>query len=323
MQSNTLLKDIKRHVEEGEMSFLIGAGFSRNVNKEVYPLWKDVLSEAVWDLYGTGNRVKQGKKVLDNAVKEHGFLGVASLVVEKAGYHEAIDTYIEKKTPFLKTVEGKPELFLNGIPLHQPVSSECHQLLKKLNIQNIYTFNYDNALEFFMGEEARQELEAKIQGLEEEMSSLNIHRRQLEQKEALLRERLGELNAESNGKGGEFTSGIGLDEHSDREELETELKQTQDLLQENKEKIVETRATIDTCRLDRKSFYNLVKDSYEISLSAKQKSIYKIHGSLRENPEAAYGFDGDSHAQYIITQEDYDTYNEKHGAFVSMIQTLF
>jgi len=320
MQSNTILKDIKRHVEEGELSFLIGAGFSRNVNKEVYPLWKDVLSEAVWDLYGSGNRAKHEKKVLDKAVKEHGFLGVASLVVEKAGYHEAIDTYIEKKTPYLKTENGSPELFLNGIPLHKPVSPECHLLLKKLNIQNIYTFNYDNALEFFMGEEARQELEAKIQGLEDELSSLNRQRKQFEQSEAMLRGRLDALNAESHGKGGIFTSGLGLDEHSDREKLEKELKQTQDALQKNKEKIVETRATIDTCKLDRKSFYNLVKDSYEISLSAKRKSIYKIHGSLRENAEAPYGFDGDSHIQYIITQEDYDTYNEKHGAFVNMMR---
>lgn len=245
MQSNELLKDIKRHIEEGEMSFLIGAGFSRNVNKEVYPLWKDVLSEAVWDLLGTGNRVKQEKKVLDKAVKEHGFLGVASLVVKKAGYHEAIDTYIEKKTPYLKTKNGSPELFLNGIPLHKPVNPECHLLLKKLDIQNIYTFNYDNALEFFMGEKARQELEAKIQGLEEELSYLDKQKRQFEQTEASLRERLDELNAVSDGKGVEFVPGVGLDEHTDRENLEKELKHTQDSLQKNKEKTVETRATID------------------------------------------------------------------------------
>lgn len=320
MQSNELLKDIKRHIEEGEMSFLIGAGFSRNVNKEVYPLWKDVLSEAVWDLLGTGNRVKQEKKVLDKAVKEHGFLGVASLVVEKAGYHEAIDTYIEKKTPYLKTTEGKPDLFLNGVPLHKPVSSDCHLLLKKLNIQNIYTFNYDNALEYFMGEEARQELEAKIQGLEEELSSYNRRGKQLEQTEASLRESLGVLKAGSIGENNALTPELGLDVQSNREKLEKELEQTQDLLQKNKEKIVETRTAIDTCKLDRKSFYNLVKDSYEISLSARRKSIYKIHGNLREDAEALYGFDGDSHTQYIITQEDYDTYNEKHGAFVNMMR---
>ena len=149
----TILDDIKRYIEEGEMSFLIGAGFSLNVNNKAYPLWGGLLKDATWDMFGSGVRSKREKNVIDKAVKDYGYLAIASMMVKKAGYHEAIDTYIEERTPYLKTEAGKPELFLNGVPLHKTVNSDCHLLLKKLDIQNIYTFNYDNALEFFLGEE--------------------------------------------------------------------------------------------------------------------------------------------------------------------------
>ena len=48
MPNNRILDDIKRYIEEGEMSFLIGAGFSRNVNKDAYPLWGKLLEDAAW-----------------------------------------------------------------------------------------------------------------------------------------------------------------------------------------------------------------------------------------------------------------------------------
>lgn len=319
-ETSTVLREIKRHVEDGEMSFLIGAGFSRNVNADAYPLWGDLLKDAVWDLFGTGDRVKHENRVVDNAVRKYGYLGIASMMVKKAGYHEAIDTYIEERTPFLKTENGKPELFLNGVPLHKPVRSDCHLLLKKLNIQNIYTFNYDNALEFFMGDEARQDLESKIHGMEEELIVLRKEATQLEQKvESLMEELYGSVS-HSFGKEVMNAPETGSDERSDNVQLKKELEQTQDLRKEHKKKIVETSAGIDANKLEIKSFYNLVKDAYEISLSAKRKSIFKIHGSLREHAEVTYGFDGDAHVHYIITQEDYDTYNEKHGAFVNMMR---
>ena len=118
------LDEIKRYIENEEMSFLIGAGFSRNVNKEAYLMWGELLKDAIWNLFGTGNRDKNEKKVINKAVKDYGYLGIASMMVQKAGFHEAIDTYIEERTPYLKTEEGKPELFLNGNPLHQTVHSE-------------------------------------------------------------------------------------------------------------------------------------------------------------------------------------------------------
>lgn len=280
----TILEDIKRYIENGEMSFLIGAGFSRNVNKEAYPLWGDLLEDAAWNLFGDGGKATKAKKqkVLNKVEKEIGYLGLASVMVKKAGYHEVIDTYIESKTPFLKTIEGKPTLFVAGKERSDAVHSECHELLKKLNIQNIYTFNYDNALEYFLGDDARQKLEGEI----------------------------GQLTIE-------------LDSLLDQENLEQEsggCKEDDDKAKQRKARLAEINDLLETYRQNLKTYYKVVKNSYDISLSARQKSIYKIHGSLRETCNDDYGFDGDSHTQYIITQEDYDSYNDKHGAFVSMMR---
>ena len=314
------LDDIKRYIEDEEMSFLIGAGFSRNVSKDAYPMWGGLLKDATWSLFGTGNRAKNETRVVNKAVKDHGYLGIASLMAQKAGFHEAIDTYIEERTPYLRTEGGKPELFLNGTPLHKPVHSDCHLLLKKLDIQNIYTFNYDNALEFFLGEEARQEAEAEIVHLETELGDLLTQIVEFKQKENNLNEQIKQLEQQEIEASGESPVTGEKDYLKGREELLKELDEVKGNRRKAHQKESETRSRIETLKLNRSSYYNVVKDSYEISLSAKRKSIYKIHGSLRENNNKEYGFDGDTHTQYIITQEDYDTYNDKHSAFVSMMR---
>ena len=302
------------------MSFLIGAGFSRNVNKDAYPLWGGLLKDAIWNLFGNGNRAKQEEKVVAKTEKEYGYLGIASMLVKKAGYHEAIDTYIEGKTPYLKSVDKKDVLILNGKQLPNTVNPECHLMLKKLNIQNIYTFNYDNALEYFLGEEARLELENEITKLEDKIEALRNARTALREKEESL-DKL--INAKHEPERNDPSADVSEDETekiSDAEKIKEELNTTRQEIFENRAKELDLISALETKKQSRRTFYNVVKDSYDISLSAKRKSIYKIHGSLRENAEAEYGFDGDTHIQYIITQEDYDTYNEKHSAFVSMMR---
>lgn len=319
VDSNNFLKDIKHYVEDGEMSFLIGAGFSRNVNKKAYLLWGELLKDAIWDLFGNGNRARQEKKVREQAEKEYGYLGIASLMVKKAGFHEAIDTYIESKTPYLKTDEGKPTLFLNGKKMGATVNPTCHHLLKNLDIHNIYTFNYDNALEFFLGDEAKKELDNDIAKQEKELETLNneiLRLKGIEEKQKETIDSLKKLHESAD------ENDIAKQEGDDAngEELREQHRKTQEEIEDKKKKARDLRVSIENNRLKKKTFYNVVKDAYEISLSSTQKNIYKIHGSLRENKDAEYGFDGDSHTQYIITQEDYDTYHQRHEAFVNMMR---
>ena len=316
----TILDDIKRYIEEGEMSFLIGAGFSLNVNNKAYPLWGGLLKDATWDMFGSGVRSKREKNVIDKAVKDYGYLAIASMMVKKAGYHEAIDTYIEERTPYLKTEAGKPELFLNGVPLHKTVNSDCHLLLKKLDIQNIYTFNYDNALEFFLGEEARQEAENDIIRQEGELLTIRERISKQEQLLSVLKEQSDSIAQQE--LEGKEENPVANDTNSalNKENIQSEIEEIEKERIHNLQKAEELKTNIETLKFNRSTYYNVVKNSYDISLSAKRKSIYKIHGSLREPNATDYGFDGDTHTQYIITQEDYDTYNEKHGAFVSMMR---
>lgn len=318
-ETENLLKDIKHYVEDGEMSFLIGAGFSRNVNKKAYPLWGELLKDVIWELFGSGNRARQEKKVREKAEKDYGYLGIASMMVKKAGYHEAIDTYIESKTPFLKTVDGKACLFMNGEKMVQKVNPTCHNLLKNLDIHNIYTFNYDNALEYFLGDDARKELEKEIVKQEKELVSLNEEIHNLKDNEGKLQETLEFLKKQREST--EVNDSVKQEGNdSNVEELNKQLDNTRDEIETRKKQVRDIKVNLDNNKLKFRSFYNVVKDAYEISLSSTQKTIYKIHGSLRESKDAEYGFDGDSHTQYIITQEDYDTYHERHEAFVNMMR---
>ena len=65
----------------------------------------------------------------------------------------------------------------------------------------------------------------------------------------------------------------------------------------------------------------VVKQGKELSNTSSECKIIKIHGSLREYDNDSEGFDGCYDANYIITQEDYDSYDEKHSAFKTILHT--
>lgn len=65
----------------------------------------------------------------------------------------------------------------------------------------------------------------------------------------------------------------------------------------------------------------IIKRGKELSNKSADCKIIKIHGSLRENQNDSSGFDGCNDTNYIITQEDYDSYGEKHSAFKSILNT--
>lgn len=149
------IDQIKTLVESESLSFLIGAGFSKNIST-VFPFWKELLTDAIWAKYGSGReteRKRKEKALVNKVIREQGLIGVASKIVLDAGFHEAVDDYIEQHTPYLDlTEDGSVVLKKAGKELADKVTLDCHQLLRQLNIKNIYTFNYDNALEFCLGD---------------------------------------------------------------------------------------------------------------------------------------------------------------------------
>lgn len=66
--------------------------------------------------------------------------------------------------------------------------------------------------------------------------------------------------------------------------------------------------------------YNVVKSGKQLSGSLSH-NIIKIHGSIEEDSKD-FQFDGDRHLRYIIAQEDYDTYIQKHEAFSYLMRIV-
>ena len=140
------------------MSFIIGAGFSKNVSK-VFPLWKDLIDKLAKDELYPDN-----PEYCERMIQERGYLGTASEYVRRKGYHEAIDNYIEKNMPYLKKVNNEPGyvVVLNGKVVDENPSLECHRKLIGLRIKHIYTFNYDNAIDLSGGTDNSQKFDREI-----------------------------------------------------------------------------------------------------------------------------------------------------------------
>ena len=246
------LKALKKDYDNGLVSALIGAGFSKNVSS-LYLDWTSLLEDLIDDLfkleinqyignyfhcnvekYHEDEKKQIKKEFVDNLLSKYGYLGIVSKYVDQKGYREVLENYIEERTPYVKRNDkGTISLYIKDKKKANIIESDfsAHkQLLRCDKFKNIYTTNYDNLLEF-----------------------------------------------------------------------------TSDNFSETQTPVVDT--------------------SWNLSNGFQKRSIIKIHGSLSIEDDR-FEFDGDQHLRYIIAQEDYDTYIEKHEAFshlmrISMLQGKF
>ena len=247
------LKALKKDYDNGLVSALIGAGFSKNVSS-LYLDWTSLLKDLIDDLfkleinqyignyfhcnvgeYHEDEKKKRKKEFVDNLLDKYGYLGIVSKYIDQKGYREVIEDYIEEHTPYAKkNNDGTTSLYIKDEKKTDVIESDFSvhkQLLLCDKFKNIYTTNYDNLLEF-----------------------------------------------------------------------------TSDNLSEPP--------------------IPMVKSSWSLSNGFQNRSIIKIHGSLKIEDNDEFEFDGDKHLRYIIAQEDYETYIEKHEAFshlmrISMLQGKF
>ena len=63
--------------------------------------------------------------------------------------------------------------------------------------------------------------------------------------------------------------------------------------------IARIKAQILLLQKHRESVYQLISSSEMLSLTDGKRSIFKLHGSIRLDKSAPYGFDGDRHCNYI------------------------
>lgn len=257
-------------------------------------------------------------------------------ISDERGYHEAIDVYIEQRTPVLicNDEEGKYDLNL-GKELLKDVDVSLHRTLLSMKVKNIYTFNYDNALDVYRdltytSERAREikqsdsnlkqidELLAKIASLRSDLEASNDHSSD-DYKITDLRE---DWNAQYEQMLSNSVTQRVYDFHDCKGKTKKEiLDEVYNATSLYRQQILESVIQWNTHKQDA---YFVVKKSGDITIGDARRNIFKLHGSLRTldimDEHIDYGFDYDNHTQYIIAQEDYDSYNQKHEAFVDLMR---
>ena len=322
-----------------KMSFIIGAGFSKNISK-LYLSWWELMQDMVYQMYTP--EMKTNNMSVGDIIDKYGYLGIASEYVRRKGYHEAIDDYIEKRTPYLiRNGEGGYDIVLNGRTIERNVDMSLHKTLLKLMPKNIFTFNYDNALEHDPSN-IYDPRKSEDKARQEELDYLqNIVRKDYKEffpavESSYYAYKRDNLTSQASNKTN-LTSAIDdfrtnvinkaqmyipLPDINPEADPIRQCRIIRDLIYD---RVNELSNEISNYR-NNKNTYLLITASTDISINKYDHSIYKLHGTLRNYDADKHtftgniNFDHDHHAQYVITQEDYDAYATNHEAFVDLMR---
>lgn len=319
-----------------KMSFIIGAGFSKNISNK-YMSWWELMQDMVKEMYS--KEISFYNMSIGDIIKKKGYLGIASEYVRRKGYHEAVDDYIEKRTPYLvENDERYFDLELHGRVVERNVDTSLHNTLLSLRPKSIYTFNYDNAFECHKDKvsiphkKADPSKERELQTLQELLrkdypDKENAVKAAIDvTKEGVDANAISQLEAAIQSYNSKIVDSnfsiIALTRLLQDSRIVPTLEKNKSIL-EGRIKELE----LETSRYrNNKDTFLLVTNGSDISISAFDNFIYKLHGSVRKYDTEKHryigdiGFDADSHVQYIITQEDYDTYAVKHEPFVDLMR---
>jgi len=339
------LKTLKQKLDGQAMSLLIGAGFSKNFNKDVFPNWWELIFDMVREGLETEltDRYKQiypkgriNGKVYDQFLKDRiekhieniGPLEAVSEFIRRKGYREAVDVRIESKTPFID-IENSI-LYINynvdGKPIRRLATAEemsIHQKVVALPWNNIYTTNYDNLLEssvdIMVGAEFQQAIDDLSSEINLEQQELRINENEFDEIKAKIEELENRINKTKTTIGVlPLDPGVGIDENTLKElipqkaTLERIIYFKIDELKGKDERLAELKR-------NQGQVNSLVTYSSQLALK-KNGNIIKLHGSVRTNNTTEYGFDNDARMHYVISKEDFDDYPIKHEAFTQLMR---
>ncbi|MDR6942932.1 SIR2 family protein [Mucilaginibacter pocheonensis] len=330
------LKQLRNKLVRDQMSVLVGAGFSMNVHPDflswsglLYDLIKEVYNDDIERAWQLNNRELSLSEMPETFVKEQclkitnrvGYLEVVEEYIRQKGYPEAIVTYIEKRTPVIQKNGGRFLLHTNGDIVELPAEKlSLHQKLIRLPWNNIYTTNYDELLDCFVGEDQVAQLRQEISELEKE----NYHN--YEEKSKVTTE-LSEMPDDPQpveqmtdgrpvGQKADISEAEDLSEIEERRKsLEERIKLLEDAITENEQALRDK----ETLLLRR---YDVVRSAADLRLK-RTKNIIKLHGSLRSFEQRKmfeFGFDSDPHKQYVISRSHFDNYPEQHQAFTQLMR---
>ncbi|WP_375587779.1 SIR2 family protein [Flagellimonas aurea] len=335
-----LLNELRIKLENREMSVLIGSGFSKNVDMQLFPSWGGLLYDMIYQLYqneidtawqryskSNGPTASSKESFYDNQIKYYsesiGYLKIVTKYIERKGIRESITAYIEERIPRISKEKGRLYLNLNNgdrKELTQEMLSQ-HRTLVNLPWNNIYTTNYDELLEISVDNLIKAELEKRISNLEKELV-------EYQKEEQSLIAKVNEVDQEifpsisirdidvNTPQSSSMVTGE-LDQ--DKKKSDTELLERQRILGSIRRKIKDSEEDLNTLKEGLARCLTIVKDSSELSLK-RNKNIIKLHGSLRNSNSSKFGFDNDSSKHYVISSGDYKTYPKRHEAFTQLMR---
>jgi len=340
-----LLVSLKRKLNEQAMSALVGAGFSKNFNNDIFPSWWELIFDMVReelepDLVDRFKQLhpktKASGKAYEKFLKERiekyidnlGPLEAVSEFIRRKGYREAVDVRIETKTPFIDIIDGIRYINYKqkGKVLRRAATGDellVHQKLVSLPWNNIYTTNYDNLLEksvdLTIGEQFQraiddlsEEIEADEQKVITKLAELDTLKNELEELENKV------SNVIPAGAVLPSDTGTGIDETRIKKlipgiaTLERQIAYVKDGIKNKDERILGLKR-------NKNEVNSLVTYSSQLALK-KNGNIIKLHGSVRTNPADPYGFDNDARTHYVISKEDFESYPNKHEAFTQLMR---
>lgn len=350
--SITAIEHIKRKLDLNEMSVLVGAGFSKNIDSDAFLSWWELLKPLVLFLFEdeieldynsmASHRYKKSKDDFINErikfyINKFGYTKLVNLYGERKGNLESITTYIEANTPWINiNQEGEKELVLgrngNLIKKLTPEMLTQHELLININWNNIYTSNYDNTLEALLDHEGKSELNKKCDQLKGEILNLDSDIALIQKKHIELKTELDKLlqciddSSKIDLSTDKITDDkIELDEekiiNKKIEEKRREVFNTSIALDSKKKELEKKRQNFILLENALHDVINIVTKSSELGIK-KNRNIIKLHGNLRHTSVdgSQYGFDGDNRIQYIFSEDSYKEYPLKHEAFTNLMR---
>lgn len=340
-----LLKELRRKLHSQHMSALIGAGFSKNVDSELFPSWSQLIYDMAYFLEGKtietnfsllpaslqSDKENYVKNEINHFIEKTGYLELVSLYQKRKGFQESVAHYIEERTPYIKTnKEGKRFLFRridkgkNDIELTDDKLA-LHELLINLSWNNIYTTNYDKLLEAANDDTNRITLLELLKNVEKNLIQLykdyNIQKNLLLISELDFATHKAIFNNSLIGNDDNlfltnnffvnYNDTRGIELQKNISEINYKLTFIEGQIKINEKEKIDIQKEIDSCLI------TVVKSS-QLGIK-RNKNIIKLHGDLRETTDF-FGFDNDIRNHYIISKEDYDLYPKQHEAFTQLMR---
>ncbi|WP_285827147.1 SIR2 family protein [Bacteroides acidifaciens] len=333
MQTSQQTTRIRHLLNNKSLSFIIGAGFSRNMSDRFVD-WSGLLKPIVKEMYNIDDDNDVWHKI-----EEIGYLGIAEEYVRRKGYHEAIDVYIEQHTPIiirkgnsgeLNETDDTEYIVMQNNEEVDIADITCHKLLFDLDVKNIFTFNYDNCLDVIGNTDEADKLLYSIRQVQTELYFLEQIRFESNNYNPENLSTTGKTSfgqesiAATNSSISTTDFGTFIDRLKSKFPALNILREpfTDNTAFHDKieDEIARKKVERSNLQRQRESCYQLISSAGMLSLTDRKKNIFKLHGTIRLREESEYGFDGDSHCNYIITANDYADYPIRHEPFVDYMK---